>query len=82
MFGSALIVFRESLEAALLIGIIAAATRDLAFRNRWIVIGITAGVLGSLAVAGLTESIANLADGSGQELFNAGVLGIAVLMIG
>jgi high-affinity iron transporter len=82
MFGSAIIVFRESLEAALLIGIIAAATRGLAHRNRWLVIGIAAGVLGSLVVALLTESIAQLAGGSGQEIFKAAILGIAVLMIG
>jgi high-affinity iron transporter len=82
MFGSAIIVFRESLEAALLIGIIAAATRGLAHRNRWLVIGIAAGVLGSLVVALLTESIAQLAGGSGQEIFKATILGIAVLMIG
>jgi high-affinity iron transporter len=82
MFGAALIVFRESLEAALLIGIIAAATRGLAHRNKWLVIGITAGLAGSLVIAGLTESIAQMAGGSGQELFKAGVLGLAVLMIG
>ena len=82
MFGSAIIVFRESLEAALLIGIIAAATRGLAHRNRWLGIGIAAGVLGSLVVALLTESIAQLAGGSGQEIFKATILGIAVLMIG
>src|SRR3981081_4588097 len=82
MFGSAIIVFRESLEAALLIGIIAAATRGLAQRDRWLVIGITAGVLGSLVVALLTEYIAQLAGGSGQEIFKATILGIAVLMIG
>jgi high-affinity iron transporter len=82
MFGSAIIVFRESLEAALLIGIIAASTRGLAFRNRWLAIGITAGVAGSVVVAWLTESIAEMAGGSGQELFKAGVLGLAVLMIG
>jgi high-affinity iron transporter len=82
MFGSAIIVFRESLEAALLIGIIAASTRGLAHRNKWLAIGITAGVAGSLVVAWLTESIAEMAGGSGQELFKAGVLGLAVLMIG
>ena len=51
MFGSAIIVFRESLEAALLIGIIAAATRGLTGRNLWLAIGIGAGlvVLGGLA---------------------------------
>lgn len=82
MFGSALIVFRESLEAALLIGIIAAATRGLTHRNRWLVIGASVGIIGSLIVAWMTERISQMANGSGQELFNATILGIAVLMIG
>jgi high-affinity iron transporter len=82
MFGSAIIVFRESLEAALLIGIIAASTRGLAHRDRWLAVGIAAGIAGSLLVAWLTETIAEMAGGSGQELFKAGVLGTAVLMIG
>jgi len=82
MFGSAIIVFRESLEAALLIGIIAAATRGLAGRNLWLAIGIGAGLGGALVVAGLTETIADMAEGAGQELFNAAILGIAVLMLG
>lgn len=82
MFGASIIVFRESLEAALLIGIIAAATRGLPLRNRWLAIGIGAGLAGSIIVALLTESIAQLANGSGQELFNAAILGIAVLMLG
>lgn len=82
MLGSAIIVFRETLEAALLIGIIAAATRGLTGRNLWIAVGIGAGLAGSLVVAGLTETIAELAEGTGQEIFNATILGIAVLMLG
>lgn len=82
MFGSAIIVFRETLEAALLIGIIAAATRGLSGRNLWLAIGVGAGLAGSLVVAGLTETIAEMAEGAGQELFNAAILGIAVLMLG
>lgn len=82
MFGSALIVFRESLEAALLISIVAAATRGMSGRNLWLAVGVAAGLAGSLVVAGLTERIAELAEGSGQELFNATILGIAVLMLG
>jgi len=82
MFGAAIIVFRESLEAALLIGIIAASTRGLLYRNRWIGIGITGGLIGSLIVAWLTESISEFFGGTGQEIFNASVLGIAVIMIG
>ncbi len=82
MFGSSLIVFRETLEAALLIGIIAAATKGLPGRNRWLTLGVVMGLLGSLAVAASTESIANLFDGIGQDIFNASILGIAVLMLG
>jgi high-affinity iron transporter len=35
MFAAALIVFRETLEAALFVGIIAAATKQLPQRGRW-----------------------------------------------
>ena len=82
MFGSALIVFRETLEAALLVGIIAASTRGLPHRNRWLGLGIFGGIVGSLIVAWLTENISESFDGIGQEVFTASVLGIAVLMIG
>ena len=81
MFGSFIIVFRETLEAALIIGIIAAATRGVPGRSYWISAGIAAGLLGSAFVAAATGSIAEMASGLGQELFNAGVLGIAILML-
>ena len=81
MLGSAIIVFREVLEAALIIGIIAAATRNLPGRNIWLLAGITAGALGSVIVASLTGEIAELAEGVGQELFNAGILGVAAMML-
>jgi high-affinity iron transporter len=81
MFGSAIIVFREVLEAALLIGIMASATRGLEGRGRWITLGILAGAVLSLVVAGFTDVIAQWADGAGQELLNIGVLSVAVLML-
>lgn len=81
MFGSALIVFREVLEAALIVGIVAAATRGIDGRMRWIGAGIAAGILGSLAVAAGAEGLSALAEGMGQELFNASILGIAVVML-
>lgn len=81
MFGPALIIFRETLEAALVISIVGAATRGVSRRSRFIIAGVLLGVVGSAILAGLTETIADLADGTGQELFNAGVLGIAVLML-
>jgi high-affinity iron transporter len=81
MLASAVIVFREVLEAALIIGIVAAATRAVPGRGRWIVGGVLAGLAGAAVVAAFTDRIAALAGGAGQELFNAAVLGIAVVML-
>jgi len=81
MYGSCIIVFRETLEAALIVGIITAATRGVPRRNHWLIAGIAAGLAGSVVVAAATNVIAEMASGFGQELFNAGVLGIAVLML-
>lgn len=81
MFGTAIIVFREVLEAAIIIGIIAAATRDVPGSRRWLAAGLLAGLLGSAVVASFTDVIGSLASGIGQEIFNAIVLGIAVLML-
>jgi high-affinity iron transporter len=81
MLGSAIIVFREVLEAALVIGIIAASTRNLRSRNAWLVSGIVAGLIGSVLVALFTGKIAELAEGIGQELFNAIVLSAAAAML-
>lgn len=81
MFATALIVFREVLEAALLIGILAAATRAIAGRTRWLVAGIVAGLAGAGLLAASAGRIAELASGMGQELFNAAVLTVAVGML-
>ena len=81
MLATAVIVFREVLEAALIVGIIAAATRAIPGRNRWLAAGIAAGLAGAALVALGTERIAELASGVGQEIFNATVLGIAVVML-
>lgn len=81
MLGTAIIIFREVLEAALIIGILAAATRTIRGSRRWLAAGVLAGLIGSAMVAASTDVIGQLADGIGQELFNAIVLGIAVLML-
>ena len=81
MFGTAVIVFREVLEAAIIIGILSAATREVVGRDRWLVAGLVAGLMGSALVAASTDVIASFASGVGQELFNAIILGIAVLML-
>ncbi|HWI82815.1 FTR1 family iron permease [Ramlibacter sp.] len=81
MFGTALIVFRESLEAALFVGIVAAATRGLPGRLRWLAAGVIAGVLGALALAAGAGQISAMADGVGQDLVNVGILGAALAML-
>lgn len=81
MLGVALLVFREVLEAALIVSIVAAATRGVARRGIYISGGIALGVLGAVLVALCAGAIAEALNGSGQELFNACVLFAAVLMI-
>jgi high-affinity iron transporter len=81
MFGIAIIVFRETLEAALFVGIIAAATRGLAGRSRLLFAGVLLGAVGALALAAGAEHISALADGIGQDLLNAAILGVALAML-
>lgn len=81
MLGTIVIVFREVLEAAILIGIIAAATQSIPGRNRWLAGGLAAGLGGAVLVAAFTDAIGAMASGIGQELFNAIVLAIAVVML-
>ena len=82
MPGVALLVFREVLEAALIISIVCAATRGVSRRGLYVVGGIGLGLAGASLVALGAGVIAGLASGSGQELLNAGVLLAAVAMIG
>ncbi|ELH4233634.1 FTR1 family protein [Vibrio sp. LQ2] len=81
MLSSAIIVFREVLEAALIVTILMAATKGLPGRTRWIFGGVTAGLFGALAVAFSAGAIASTFEGMGQELLNAGILLTAVLML-
>jgi high-affinity iron transporter len=81
MLSAALIVFREVLEAALIIGVVLAATRGVAGRVQAIALGIAAGFGGACLVAYFADTLAQLADGVGPELFNAGVLLVATAML-
>ncbi len=82
MLATLLLVFREVLEAALIVGIVAAATRGVSSRARWIGGGLALGVTGAVIVAICAGWIADALSGSGQEWFNATVLLAAVAMIG
>ena len=82
MLPTAIIVFREVLEAALIVGIVMAASRGAIGRGLWVSGGIGAGVLGAICVAGFAATIAAAAAGMGQELFDAAILFAAVGMLG
>jgi high-affinity iron transporter len=81
MLGALIIVFREVIEAGLIVGIVMAATRGVNGRGRWVGFGISAGVLGAAVVAIFAGAISQAFEGAGQELFSASVLGIAVVML-
>ena len=81
MLASLLIVFREVIEAGLIVGIVLAATNGVSRRAIWVALGVGSGVLGACLVAAFAEQLASLFEGSGQELFNAAILLVAVLML-
>jgi len=81
MWATAIIVFREILEASLIVSLVVAATHGIPRRGLYINAGIVAGVLGAAMIALLADPIAAFADGMGQELFNASILMLAVVML-
>ena len=81
MLATLLIVFREVIEAGLIIGIVLAATQGVPRRSLWIGYGVVAGVAGACLVAAFAGELSSLFEGSGQELFNASILLLAVAML-
>jgi high-affinity iron transporter len=76
-----IIVFREVFEAGLIIGIVLAVTRVIPGRAWWIGGGVLAGALLACIVALFTSRLSEAFEGAGQELFNAAILGVAVVML-
>jgi high-affinity iron transporter len=82
MTSTAIIIFREILEIALILSLVAASTKGLPGRGKWIGYGIATGLSGSLLIAIFSRSISSAAEGMGQEFFNALILFAAAAMIG
>jgi len=80
-FATLLIVFREVIEAGLIVGIVLAATIGVPHRGRFVALGVGGGVAGACLVAAFAGELASLFQGSGQELFNASILLLAVAML-
>ena len=82
MLAAALIVFREVLESALIVSIVLSAARGMAGRFQWVGGGVLAGLLGAGLLALFASEVSSAVSGMGLELFNASVLGLAVIMLG
>jgi high-affinity iron transporter len=82
MLAVTIIVFREVLEAALIVSIVMAASVGVEGRSVWIAGGIAVGAYGAALVAVFASTISNAFQGSGQEVLNAAILLLAVCMLG
>jgi high-affinity iron transporter len=76
-----IIVFREVFEAGLIVGIVLAVTGSVPHRYRWIGGGVLAGAMAACVVAAFAGALSQLFAGMGQELFNAAILCVAVIML-
>jgi len=81
MLATLLIVFREVIEAGLIVGIVLAATKGVTGRGLWVTYGVLGGVAGAAVVAAFAGQLGALFEGAGQELFNAAILLVAVIML-
>jgi len=77
-----IIVFREVFEAGLIVGIVMAVTRGVPQREWWVAGGVLGGAFGACVVAIFAGGLSAAFGGMGQELFNAAILAVAVLMLG
>src|SRR5260370_38539493 len=81
MLGALIIVFREVIEAGIIVGIVMAVTRGLKGARFWIAGGIAGGVAGAALVAAFAETIAAAPAGAGQGLFKRSIPAPALLML-
>jgi high-affinity iron transporter len=76
-----IVVFRETLEVALVAALLLAATRGIPRRGLWFLTGLAGGAGAAGIVALFAETITEALAGRGQDLFNAAVLSLTVVMV-
>jgi high-affinity iron transporter len=81
MLATLIVVFREVIEAALIVAIVLGASRGIPGRGRWVSLGMGLGLAGAALVAVFADVINGAFSGNGQELLNAGILLAAVCML-
>lgn len=81
MISALVIVFREMLEMALVVGLLMAATRGMPGSRRWIGAGVCCGLLGAVFFGLFMEQMESSFNGDGEFIFNAAVLLLASVLI-
>ncbi len=81
MIASLIVVFREVLEAGLIVGIVLAATRGVPERGRWIAGGIASGVFGAVLLASFAGLPVGGIRGQRAGTFQCLHPGVAVVML-
>ncbi len=81
MIGALIIVLREVIEAGLIVGIVLAATKNIPGRMTYILGGLLGGLAAAAIVAVFAKEISDALEGFGQEVFNASILAVAVIML-
>ncbi|WP_341764018.1 FTR1 family protein [Candidatus Tisiphia endosymbiont of Beris chalybata] len=81
MFKIALVVFRECLEIALLLGIILAVTKQIERSRIYIIAGSMLGIVLAALFAFFASTISVSFSGMGDELFNAAIILVTVVLI-
>jgi high-affinity iron transporter len=81
MLATAIILFREVLEASLIIAIVMGASRGIAQRGRWVAGGILLGLIGASMIALLASDIALKFEGKLSAILNAIILLSAVALL-
>lgn len=71
LFNSVILILREVLEAAILVSILLALSRNLGLGVRWLWWALPVAVIGTVAFASSLDVITDALDGAGQEVANA-----------
>ena len=71
LINSVVIVLREVLEAALMVSVLLAVSRILRLDTRWLRIALVVGLGGAAIYGHFLDTVSELFEGVGQELFNA-----------
>jgi high-affinity iron transporter len=81
MIKLAIVVFRECLEIAFLLGMVIAVTKPVKNSGKYIILGSLLGVFFAASFAFFAKAISNSMDGLGDEIFNSCVILFTVVLI-